>query len=185
MPITLRVQNDQGGVLDANAYIDVQYFRDYHAENGNVILGPDGTEVEEGEAGDEIIKVGIIRGKNYIDSGAGNAYKGEEASRDGSSAFPRYNLTNRSGDLVTGISLPLKKANAEYGLIGCAGHIAPTPAQDASGARVVQMSERVGPISESKTFADGGAYARPEYPVADAILRAAGYVMMGGQIIRG
>lgn len=175
MAIELRIQNDQGAILDANAYIDVDYFRAYHEENGNAVT----------ELTDDDVMIGIIRGKNYIDSGAGNVYKGEEQSRDGSSAFPRYNLTNRSGDLVTGISLPLKKANAEYALIGAYGPIAPTPERDISGARVVQMSERVGPISESKTFASGGAYSRPEYPVADAILRAAGYVMMGGQIIRG
>ena len=175
MAITLRIQNDNGSVEDANAYIDEDYFTAYHEERGNDISDLD----------PEMIKLGIVRGKDYIDSGSGNVYKGEEQSRDGSSAFPRYNLTNRSGDIVLGISLPVKKANAEYALIGARGPIAPTPAQDASGARVVQSSERVGPISESKTYANGGDYQRPEYPVADAILRAAGYVMMGGTIIRG
>lgn len=175
MAITLRIQDDNGTVQDANAYIDVDYFRSYHEENGNDVSGFD----------DETVKVGIIRGKNYIDSGAGNTYKGEPVASDGGSAFPRYNLTDRAGNIVLGMSLPMKKANAEYALIGCSGPIAPTPEQDASGARVVQSSERVGPISESKTFANGGDYQRPEYPVADAILRAAGYVMMGGSIIRG
>lgn len=177
MAITLRIQNDTGTVEDANAYIDVDYFKAYHEERGQT-FAEDGTD-------DEKIKLGIIRGKDYIDSGSGENYKGEPTSRDGSSAFPRLNLTNRAGDTVWGIPLPLKKANAEYGLIGMNGPIAPTPAMDASGARVVQMSEKVGPLSESKTFAQGGAWQRPEYPVADAILRAAGYIITGGTIIRG
>ncbi len=188
MAITLRIQNDSGTVENANSYIDEQWFKDYCEESGYDIAAEFGAVVAEGEPAaldDELVKVHLVRAKKHMD--IAHTYKGEAASRDGSSAFPRIDLTDRSGYLVTGIALPMQNAQAEFAWLSktLPDGLNPTPTRDASGAQVTQISERVGPISESRSFAMGGSYIKPTYPVPDGILKAAGYVMTGGQIIRG
>lgn len=189
MAITLRIQNDSGTIADANSYIDVDWFLSYCEENGYDAAAefgkPDTSVPPVMVIDEEVVKVHLIRGKNYMDTAMN--YKGEPSARDGSSAFPRYDLTDRAGSIVSGIALPMKKAQAEYAWLSktLPEGLNPTPSRDASGARITQISERVGPISESKSFANGGSYSKPEYPVADGILKAAGYAMSGGQIIRG
>lgn len=188
MAINLRVQNDTGNVENANSYIDVEWFLEYCEETGYDVATEFAAVVAEGEPAaidENLIKQHLVRGKNYMDTA--HSYKGEPYSRDGSSAFPRLDLTDRNENLVYGIALPMKKAQAEYAWLSktLPGGLNPTPTRDASGALVTQISERVGPISESKSFARGGSYSKPEYPVADSILKAAGYIVTGGTIIRG
>lgn len=188
MAITLRIQNDNGNTENANTYIDVEWFTEYCEESGYDIASEFAAVVAEGQPAaidEELIKVHLIRAKKHMD--IAHTYKGEAASNDGSSAFPRIDLTDRAGYLVTGIALPMKQAQAEFAWLSktLPEGLNPTPSRDASGALVTQISERVGPISESKSFAMGGSYAKPVYPVPDGILKAAGYVMTGGTIIRG
>lgn len=176
MAIELRIQDDSGSVANANTYIDVEWFTSYIEE-----AGYEASEFDD----EEDIKKHLVRAKRYMDTR--HSYKGEPESRDMSSAFPRYDLTDRNGNLVMGIALPVKQAQAEYAWLSktLPDGLNPNPTRDASGARVTQISERVGPISESKSFAAGGSYDKPEYPVPDSILRAAGFIMTGGQIVRG
>jgi len=176
MPVTLRPQDDSGSVANSNTYIDEVWMTEYLEEAGY--------DVSE-FADDDDKKVHLVRAFRYMNTRFG--YKGEPESRDMSSAFPRYDLTDRNGNLVMGIALPVKQAQAEYAWLSktLPDGLNPNPTRDASGARVTQISERVGPISESKSFAAGGSYDKPEYPVPDSILRAAGFIMTGGQIVRG
>jgi hypothetical protein len=175
MAITLRVQDDNGTVLNANSYTDEQFFKDYFEEQG---------DEEAVTAEDETIKAALVRAKRFMDSRWN--FKGEMVVSDASSAFPRYDLTDAAGNIVLGVPLQAKWAQCEYARLTLDGTpLNPTPTRDASGARVVQTSERVGPISESKTFASGGVYEPPEWPVPDSILKKAGFVMMGGTLVRG
>ena len=188
MAITLRIQNDNGNTENANTYIDVEWFSEYCEESGYDIASEFAAVVAEGQPAaidEELIKVHLVRAKKHMD--IAHTYKGEAASNDGSSAFPRHDLTDRAGYLVTGIALPMKQAQAEFAWLSktLPEGLNPNPTRDASGALVTQISERVGPISESKSFAMGGSYVKPTYPVPDGILKAAGYVMTGGTIIRG
>lgn len=174
MSITLRVQDDNGNVANANSYCDENYFIAYFEEAG-ITLPDDSVEA---------IKGALVRGKRYIDSRF--RYRGEMASQDRSSAFPRYDLVDSSGNLVMGVPREVKNAQCEYGFITLAGtELNPIPVRDPSGRAIIQQSESVGPISESKTFASGASYLPPEYPPADSILKSAGYVVTGGAIIRG
>lgn len=177
MPITLRIQNDTGRIENANSYIDEVWFQEYAAESGYDVEGTFDDEDDQ--------KVHLVRAFRYLNTRFN--YKGEMTAYDQSSAFPRYNLTDRNGYLISGVPLAVKQAQAEYAWLSKTldGGLNPTPTRDASGARVTQVSERVGPISESKSFASGGAYEMPEYPVPDGILRAAGFIVTGGTIIRG
>ncbi len=189
MAITLRIQDNNGNTENANTYIDVEWFTEYCEENGYDIMAefgePDQSDPPVIAVNEETIKVHLVRAKKHMD--IAHTYKGEAASNDGSSAFPRIDLTDRAGYLVTGIALPMKQAQAEFAWLSktLPEGLNPNPTRDASGALVTQISERVGPISESKSFAMGGSYVKPTYPVPDGILKAAGYVMTGGQIIRG
>ena len=173
MPITLRPQDNFGSVLNANTYALEQEFVDYHEERGRDLT----------QWGTEDFKAALVRAFDYENNSF--RYGGQRVRVDQVSAFPRYDLTDIDDNDVYGITYPVKQAQMEYAYEGLVnGDLNPTPTRDGSGARVIQRSESVGPISESYTFASGAVWSLPQYPKADSILKSRGYVVSGAQIIR-
>lgn len=167
------VQDDNGSVEDANSYQSVADFKAYHDARGN----------DYSDFDDAAISTALVRATDYLDNTFN--FIGTRGSTDQSTKWPRDNAYDRDGYLVLGIPKAVKKATNEYGLIAAKQEINPNPTRDETGQRVIQMSETVGPISESKTFASGAAFSMPVYPVADSMLKSAGLVVAGSQIIRG
>lgn len=167
------VQNENGTVEGANTYGTATYFREYHAARGRTFDQTD----------EQIDAAGVIA-TDYMDSRW--SYIGVRIADGQNTEWPRWDAYDRDDRIVNGIPEPVKQAWAEYTAIQLTeGTLEPTPDRDASGARVVQRSERVGPISESVTLAAGGRYVRPIHPIPDGILKRRGLVAAGGQIIRG
>lgn len=171
--MALIVQNDQGTVPGANAYISVQEFKDYHDARGNSYAGQT----------DQQIETGIVRATDYLDGRfrfVGKPLYG----RDQTTAWPRSDAWDCSRRYVTGIPREVKDATAEYALRALAADLLPDPIRDPSGAPVLSKSETVGPISESVTYVGGSVFVMPKYPAADSKLVRACLVISGGNVVR-
>lgn len=98
-------------------------------------------------------------------------------------SFPRSGLTTSKGEKVIGIPLRLKQATAEYAVRSLAAALAPDPSVDDSLVAVQAKTDKVGPIEESRTFAEGAVpQLFKSYPAADQLL--AEYVTATGGTLR-
>ena len=166
------VQNDQGSVTGANAYVDVAFFKAYHEERGNTFVDDD-----------EKIEQAIIKATDYLDHRF-NFVGSRSQGRSQTTEWPRRDAWDVNEDLVNGIPVEVKEACCEYALIAQQMTLNPTPTRDASGAAIQAKSESVGPISRSVTYVGGAAFSMPKYPVADSRLKRTGLVISGGTFQR-
>jgi len=157
------VQDNTGEVMDANAYIDVAFFKAYHTDR-NV------EAVVNGEYSDTQIQAGIIAATDYIDNRW--RHKGTKLLSAQTTEYPREELYDRGGNLVEGLALKLKQATAEYALRAIVARLAPDPVTDERGLRVASKTEKVGPLEESTAYVQGASILRfKSYPAADMLLR--------------
>ena len=170
--MTLILQNDSGSVSDANAYIDVAFFKAYHESRGFIASNSDAD-----------ISTAIVRATDYIDTRFN--FIGYRAVYGQSTQWPRSNAVNRDRGLESDIPLVVKRATAEYAKIALEQVLNPNPDRDGSGAAVLSRSESVGPLSESVRFAKAGVFEMPKYPLADRLLINMGLVIRNNQIRRG
>lgn len=161
------VQNDAGGVNDANSYVDVAFFRAYHADRGNdvtIYLDP-------------AVQQALIRATDYLDHRF--TFVGERLNVLQRTRWPRVGALDKDDNLRAGVPYEVKEATCEYGFLSLTAALNPEPTRDATGQTVASKSESVGPISESVSYAAGGAFELPRHPVADQRLSAAGLVVGG------
>lgn len=167
----LIVQDDTGTVEGANGYISVADFKAYHDARGAVY-----SDYE-----DAAIESGIIRATDYLDSRftfVGRRLNG----RDQSTEWPRSGAKDRDGYPVTGLPPEVLDACAEYAIRALATDLNPDPERDDYGRIIASTSVKVGPISESASYADGAPFSLPAYPAADRKLMAVGLVRSGNQV---
>lgn len=109
-----------------------------------------------------------------------NGYEGTEQFLE----WPRLSVYSRSGVLVEGIPEKLKQAVAEYADRALSATLMPDPTIDESGKTIIAKREKLGPIEEETTYAEGSQLAfklRP-YPAADRLLSE--YVTASGGVFR-
>lgn len=105
--MAFNVQNDEGTIADANAYITQAEFVAYWA-NKNIDVSALTQEVVEGL---------IVEATQYIDQRF--KYLGLPLNgRDQTTAFPRCGLYDRNGYAVEGVPREVKDACAEYAYAG-------------------------------------------------------------------
>jgi len=165
------VQNDSGNVVDANSYILEGFFVSYHADRGNTYSATS-TEIEQA----------LVKATDHLD--VAFQFVGDRLNLDQSTAWPRRNAEDIDGYLRNGIPVEVKEAAAEYALIALTTSLDPTPVRDETGRTVISKTDVVGPIEESRTFAAGGAFELPKYPIADQKLFLAGLVVRGRDLRR-
>lgn len=170
----LTVQDNNGSVAGANAYITVQQFKNYHADRG----------ADTSAFDDEAIEAAIIRATDYLDQRFNFVGK-KRLGRDQTTEWPRSDAWDRDRYYINDIPPEVKEACAEYALRALAAELNPDPERNASGVAVLSKSEAVGPISESVTFVGGAVFQMPKYPAADQKLVRAGLVRSGGTLLRG
>lgn len=175
--MTLIVQDDSGTVANANSYIDVAYFRAYHADRGNDVTA----------YSDTLIGQALIRGRDYQDQRfkyVGFRFRGVN---DQSTEWPRYNAYGRDDLLIVGVPREVKEAQAEYALRALTAALNPDIERDLTGRQVTSISKEVAGMSKSISFADYLPPSLPEYPAADLKLRQAGLIRssMSGSLRRG
>lgn len=165
------VQNEQGSVADANAYIDVAFFTTYHADRAQTYTGDTAA-----------IQAAIIRATQYLDTRfqfVGFVYDASQTTQ-----WPRVDARDSNDRYRSDIPREIKNATAEYARIALAQTLNPTPTRDEYGASIKSRSERAGPVSQSITYVDGAVVKLPKYPIADQWLIASGLVERSGRIHR-
>lgn len=170
--MALTVQNDSGGINNANGYVTVVEFKAYHDDRGNDYSGNS----------DTVISKAIVRATDYLDKRF--KFVGERGRVEQRTSWPRIDAEDSDGICRFGIPSEVKEATAEYALRALDGALAPDPARDATGQVVTSKSESVGPISESVSYGAGGAFVMPAYPAADRLLTVPGLTVSGRDLRR-
>lgn len=161
-------------VENANSYISIAEFEEYHNARGNDYSSADTDQLKE---------QAIINAMDYIHLRWGSKFKGRVEDFSQELDFPRIRLYDRNGVLVEGIPKKLKNATAEYALRAITGSLMPDLATSTTGQTVRRVREKIGPIEEETEYAGSMSINRP-YPIADALLSE--YVnSSSGVVIRG
>lgn len=172
--MTLILQDDTGTVPDANAYIDVAFFKAYHDARGNDYSARTDVQIEQD----------IVNATDYLDQRF--TYVGQRLSgRPQTTEWPRMDAFDRDRYSVNGIPAEVQEATAEYALRAGIAALNPDPDRDETGAAIASKSESVGPISESITYVSGAVFTMPKYPAADARMYRTGLIRAGGTVLRG
>lgn len=180
---------DGTGLEDANAYISVAFFRSYHLDRGRT--------ADIGTFSDTLVEQAIVRASDFIDKRFGRRFRGFRLGQDQGLEWPRLSAFDNDGYLFPEIPKQIERATAEYALITARdGELLPSPPlpspsesvddgsetdTESSSGILVSITEEVGPIRESKTFATvselgssrslqgslNNDFYIPEYPVAD------------------
>jgi len=164
-------QNDDGSVADANAYISVAFFTEYHADRAQTYTGDNAA-----------IQAAIIRATQYLDTRF--TFVGRVTDVDQTTQWPRLGARDSNDRIREGIPREIKAACAEYARIALAQTLNPNPTQDETGARIKSTSSKAGPVSEAITYVDGSVVKLPKYPIADQWLIASGLIERSGRIHR-
>lgn len=133
MPIT--VENGTG-LANADSYLSVQSFKDYADDRGYSYAAFNDTQIER--------KLRLAT--QYVDTI--QRYKAQRLQASQALEFPRLELYDWSGLLVTGVPMRVKQATAELAFRALSGELY----EDLDRGGQVQ-SESVGPISV--TYKDG------------------------------
>ena len=172
--MALILQNTDGTVAGANAYITVQQFKDYHADRG----------ADTSAFDDEAIEAAIVRATDYLDQRF--IFVGERRyGREQTTEWPRNSAWDRDRRSINDVPVEVREACAEYAIRALSQVLNPDPERDATGRPIHSKAQAVGPISESVTFVGGAVFQMPKYPAADQKLVRAGLVRSGGTLLRG
>lgn len=192
---------------DANAYISVAEFTDFHTDR-NV------QQVVDGEFEPAQVQAAIINATDYIEKRFGRKFRGFKRSRQQRLEWPRIDAFDNDDYTFPGRPEQLLAATAEYALLSLqlGRNLAPPVApgfgvvdpktgesvSQATGA-LVGLKEKVGPIETDERYADaskatnkpmtssGSAMTQslPEYPQADLWLEELLKNRTSRRIVRG
>lgn len=141
-------------VANANAYITVQFFRDWFVDRGVAAAAND-----TGVFGAANIQAAIVKATDYVDKRFGTKFKGMKTERGQSLQWPRYNAEDNSCFLYPSdeIPTPLKRAVAEYANLALYMVLLPVPAPSFNV---------VDPATGETTVSTGGLLQRHREKVA-------------------
>ena len=124
---------DGTGLNNANAFISVDFFSDYHEDRGNESL----VTLAEDET---VIQACIIKATDYISKRFGRRFRGQRQSSQQALPFPRLGFFDDDNfdfpEATDGIPLALAQATAEYAARVAIYHelapdpLLPVPVQD-------------------------------------------------------
>lgn len=168
------VQNDDGTISGANAYITVAEFKNYHDDRGN----------DYGTYTTPEIEAAIVNATDYTDERW--EFLGEPRNHSQDTEWPRLDVEDSKGIIVRGIPSEVKEATAEYAIRHLAGEtLDPDLTYDDRGQKVQRKKEVVGPIEEETEYVGGSAEAPKSFPGADKKLIRSGYTIRPGNFERG
>lgn len=208
MAVHLVLQNDQGTITNANAYIPVSDpnawasppdptvtttmpfgFYQYQYDRGQIVSSTvDGSgNILTMTASDNTVFTAdqvasaIIRATDYIDKRFN--FIGWRRYSNQPTAWPRWDAVDINDRYLRGIPQAVQQATAEYALRALRAVLVTDPTRDATGQTIKSQTKKLGPLETQTVF--GSAFEMPKYPAADAILRSWGLIIQGGRIVRG
>lgn len=159
--MSFTVQTPDAPLSTANAYIAVQFFKDYHDERGNAYTAVD-TDIEKA----------IVRATDYMDSRW--TFAGSRQDADQSTECPRSGVYDPTTSwLLNGYPAELEEACAEYTMSALASSLYPSPNVDTTGLQV-KMTKKKADVLEKETeyFQSGSSSsAKRAWPVADGKMK--------------
>lgn len=179
------VVEDGSGDPDANAYATVEFVTTYHADRGHFDWVGSSNRKQQA----------IVAATDYLDKRFGTRFRGSRRNRDQALQWPRIGATDNSGYDFPDIPKQLKQACAEYALrVLTLGELAPDPSEGEEG-EITGKREKVGPIEEEVTYAEGvsrstltslvSSGSLLEYPAADLLLEELIKSSSNRRIVRG
>jgi hypothetical protein len=168
------VQDPDEPTETANAYISVDFFKQYCLDRGYTYT-----------AADAVIQTAIVKATDFMD--VRWTYSGLRYYNEQSTECPRQQVMNSAGYWVSGLPLSFQQACAEYAFLALTQSLMPNPTLDESNLMVQSSLKEIGgAVTKSTTFLGGGKYAWPKYPLADRLVRRSELVAnSGGEIARG
>jgi len=163
--MAFNVQNDDGTVVDANAYIDEAYFRAYWADKNVDVSAMDQATIEGL----------IVEATQYIDQRF--TYNGFPLNgRDQTTSFPRSGLCDKNGYEVTGIPREVKQSCAEYAYAGQSNPL--SAFYSAEDQNIKSEMNKVSVLEERIEYngAKVSASTWSIYQLADTMLTDSGFV---------
>jgi len=116
-------------------------------------------------------EVALISGTEYAEIKWRGKLKGKLQFPDTQAlSFPRVNICDEEGRAITGVPKDWKAAICEYALISLTQVLMPNPVADDSGRIVIEESEGVGPLTETKKYQAGYILLTRPYPKADSLM---------------
>lgn len=203
--MALILQDDDGIVEDANAYIDVDYFKAYHDSRGNSYSAYT----------DDQIDTAIVRATDYADQRF--QFRGIKLADGQTTEWPRQAsipmlvpifetdlimppmiivtseatdyipLVDLNNQAITGIPVPLKKAVCEYALRALAAGLFADNPPPSGGRMIDELDVQVDVIRKRVKYSASqatGTFVMPGYPPADLWLARAGLIQIGRQLTR-
>lgn len=168
------IVEDGTGVVDANAYITVAFFKAYHKDRGTTITSGGGD-----------IEKAIVRATDYMT--ARWRFVGLQSTSEQGLHWPAENAFYFDGRVAVDVPIEVQQSCADYALIelNSPGSLAPAPTVDESGASVTMKREKVGPIEEETQFGSSGVkHTFKKFPIPDKRLVKAGLVTNGMSLLR-
>lgn len=162
---------DGTGVTDSNSYADDTFADAYFAERS--VSGWTGTQA--------VKQAALIRATDYIEQRFGSLFIGSPVATTQSLSWPRTEAGDYGSDEIP---VKLKRAVCEYALRALTAELAPDPAYDTSGARVVTTRQKLGPLEKQVTvLGQGSPSPIRAYPKADMFI--APLIVSSARVIRG
>jgi hypothetical protein len=155
-------------VTGANAYITVAQYRTHHTDRGRAAADSDTGQ------GDTAVQAAIIQATDYVDKRFGRRFRGDRRTSSQELEWPRTDAWSDDGYTLGDIPKALVKGVAEYAWLQIllATDLAPLP--DGTSGVVEQVTQKVGPITDSKKYAERPMVSSgnlvqsvKEYPQAD------------------
>lgn len=211
MAVHLVLQNDQGTIGNANAYILASDptmwtvvpgpltsitgpfgFFEYHSDRGQV-----NTPVYDPVTGKlstftlasnstvytaDMAASAVIRATDYIDKRF--SFVGYRRYSNQPTSWPRWDAVDVNDRYLRGIPLAVQQATAEYALRALVmSQLVADPTRDKTGQQIKSLTKKIGVLEVATVF--NGSFEMPRYPAADAILRNWGLIITGGKLVRG
>lgn len=147
------VVEDGTGVLDAEAYANVAFADDYFADRGNTAWAALSTSNKE---------INLRKGADYM--GYNFEYRGIRQYAGQGLDFPRINLYDDRGALLTGVPTNVKKANCELAFIASSIDLLVST----ESRRVIMESKSLGDLKRSFQYANTRDIKT--FPVVESLL---------------
>ena len=155
------VQTPLAPLSTANAYIAVQFFKDYHDLRGNAYTASD-TEIEQA----------IVRATDYQDSRW--TFAGSRQDLDQSTECPRSGVFDaNTGYEVDRYPAELEEACAEYAMSALASSLYPSPNVDTTGLNVKSVRKKADVLEKETEYFQSGSSssAKRAWPLADGKMK--------------
>lgn len=142
-------------------------------------------------ATDAVKTAAFVTASEYLDAKYGTAWKGWKAVEGQVLAWPRSGVVDNDYRSVSSTTVPQTIKDVvsilAHEVIKGVVLMPDVAAGEIGAAQITGKTEKVGPISESTTYAEGSATisTMPRFRRVSAMLRASGLIHDGGRVERG